>query len=37
MPKGRGMVKWAPFAALTPQFDGIREIIREHTKSFVRF
>ena len=27
MPKGRGMVKWAPFAALTPQFDGIRERI----------
>lgn len=32
MPKGRGMVKWAPFAALTPQFDGIREIIREQHK-----
>ncbi|MDA2051625.1 YolD-like family protein [Bacillus cereus] len=32
MPKGRGMVKWAPFAALTPQFDGIREIIREQYK-----
>ncbi|HDR6818125.1 YolD-like family protein [Bacillus thuringiensis] len=26
------MVKWAPFAALTPQFDGIREIIREQHK-----
>ncbi|TBX39648.1 YolD-like family protein [Bacillus thuringiensis] len=32
MPKGRGMVKWAPFAALTPQFDGLREIIREQHK-----
>ncbi|HFK1710826.1 MULTISPECIES: YolD-like family protein [Bacillus] len=32
MPKGRGMVKWAPFAALTPQFDGIREIIKEQHK-----
>jgi len=32
MPKGRGMVKWAPFAALTPQFDGIHEIIREQHK-----
>ncbi|QWH04068.1 YolD-like family protein (plasmid) [Bacillus mycoides] len=32
MPKGRGMVKWAPFAALTPQLDGIREIIKEQHK-----
>ncbi|WP_001057785.1 YolD-like family protein [Bacillus cereus] len=32
MPKGRGMIKWAPFAALTPQFDGIREIIKEQNK-----
>ncbi|PGB57028.1 YolD-like family protein [Bacillus toyonensis] len=32
MPKGRGMVKWAPFAALTPQFDGIREILKEQHK-----
>ncbi|PER69535.1 YolD-like family protein [Bacillus cereus] len=32
MPKGRGMIKWAPFAALTPQFDGIREIIKEQHK-----
>ncbi|EOP43886.1 YolD-like family protein [Bacillus cereus] len=32
MPKGHGMVKWAPFAALTPQFDGIREIIKEQHK-----
>ncbi|TCW43404.1 YolD-like protein [Bacillus thuringiensis] len=32
MPKGRGMVKWAPFAALTPQFDEIHEIIREQHK-----
>ncbi|KAB2393383.1 MULTISPECIES: YolD-like family protein [Bacillus cereus group] len=26
------MIKWAPFAALTPKFDGIREIIREQHK-----
>ncbi|MBH0357770.1 YolD-like family protein [Bacillus thuringiensis] len=26
------MVKWAPFAALTPQFDGIREMIKEQNK-----
>ncbi|KOS27140.1 3-oxoacyl-ACP synthase (plasmid) [Bacillus anthracis] len=32
MPKGRGMVKWAPFAALPSQFVGIREIIKEQTK-----
>lgn len=32
MPKGRGMVKFTPFAALTPQFDGIREIIKEQNK-----
>ncbi|QWI47377.1 YolD-like family protein [Bacillus mycoides] len=32
MPKGRGMVKFTPFAALTPQFDGIREIIKEQHK-----
>ncbi|PEE35570.1 3-oxoacyl-ACP synthase [Bacillus toyonensis] len=32
MPKGRGMVKWAPFASLTPQFDGIREMIKEQHK-----
>ncbi|MGI8363155.1 YolD-like family protein [Bacillus cereus] len=32
MPKGRGMVKWAPFAALTPQFDGIRELIKDQHK-----
>ncbi|WP_089608070.1 YolD-like family protein [Bacillus cereus] len=32
MPKGRKMVKWTPFAALTPQFDGIREIIRKQHK-----
>ncbi|PFU84615.1 3-oxoacyl-ACP synthase [Bacillus cereus] len=32
MPKGRGMVKWTPFAALTDQFDGIREIVKEKTK-----
>ncbi|MGH0589660.1 YolD-like family protein [Bacillus mycoides] len=32
MPKGRGMVKWTPFAALTTQFEGIREIIKEKNK-----
>lgn len=32
MPKGRGMVKWTPFAAMTEQFDGIREIIKEKNK-----
>ncbi|MDR4943057.1 YolD-like family protein [Bacillus wiedmannii] len=32
MPKGRGVVKWTPFAALTTQFDGIREIIKEKNK-----
>lgn len=32
MPKGRGMVKWTPFAALTSQFDGIREMIKEQNK-----
>ncbi|PEC22648.1 YolD-like family protein [Bacillus cereus] len=29
MPKGRGMVKWTPFAAMQEQFAGIREIIKE--------
>ncbi|WP_324656153.1 YolD-like family protein [Bacillus cereus] len=32
MPKGRGMVKWSPFAAMSEQFDGIREIIKEKNK-----
>ncbi|PEK11069.1 YolD-like family protein [Bacillus toyonensis] len=32
MPKGRGMVKFTPFAALAAQFDGIREIIKEQHK-----
>lgn len=26
------MVKWTPFAALTSQFDGIREMIKEQNK-----
>ncbi|PDZ04511.1 3-oxoacyl-ACP synthase [Bacillus cereus] len=30
--KGRKMVKWTPFAALTSQFDGIREMIKEQNK-----
>ncbi|MBJ7950047.1 MULTISPECIES: YolD-like family protein [Bacillus cereus group] len=32
MPEGRKMIKWAPFAALTSQFDGIREMIKEQNK-----
>lgn len=32
MPKGRGMVKWTPFAAMPEQFAGIREIIKAKTK-----
>lgn len=32
MPKGRGMVKFTPFAALTSQFDGIREMIKDQNK-----
>ncbi|AFU18052.1 YolD-like protein (plasmid) [Bacillus thuringiensis MC28] len=32
MPKGRKMVKWTPFAALTSQFDVIREMIKEQNK-----
>lgn len=32
MPKGRGMVKWTPFAAMPEQFAGIHEIIKEKNK-----
>ncbi|HFR4182779.1 TPA: YolD-like family protein [Bacillus cereus] len=32
MPKGRGMVKWTPFAAMPEQFAGIREIIKDKSK-----
>ncbi|EJR80257.1 YolD-like family protein [Bacillus cereus] len=32
MPKGRGMVKFSPFAAMPEQFAGIREIIKEKNK-----
>ncbi|MFF2883467.1 YolD-like family protein [Bacillus toyonensis] len=32
MPKGRGMVKWSPFAAMPEQFARIREIIKEKNK-----
>ncbi|PFQ43054.1 3-oxoacyl-ACP synthase [Bacillus cereus] len=32
MPRGRGMVKWAPFAAMPEQFAGIRKIIKEKNK-----
>ncbi|MBL2417092.1 YolD-like family protein, partial [Klebsiella pneumoniae] len=33
MPKGRGMVKWTPFAAMPEQFAGIREIIKDKAKA----
>ncbi|MGG0724677.1 YolD-like family protein [Bacillus mycoides] len=32
MPRGRGMVKFTPFAALSEQFEGIQEIIKEKNK-----
>ena len=32
IPKGRGMVKFTPFAAMPEQFAGIREIIKEKNK-----
>ncbi|MBO1578177.1 YolD-like family protein [Bacillus sp. XF8] len=32
IPRGRGMVKWQPFASMPEQFAGIREIIKEKTK-----
>ncbi|HFK1717476.1 YolD-like family protein [Bacillus cereus] len=32
MPKGRGMVKWQPFASMPEQFAGIRDIIKENAK-----
>lgn len=32
MPKGKGMIKWSPFAAMPEQFVGIREIIKEKNK-----
>ncbi|MGN4506451.1 YolD-like family protein [Bacillus cereus group sp. MYBK58-1] len=32
MPKGRGMIKFTPFAAIPEQFAGIREIIKEKNK-----
>ncbi|MGG2093473.1 YolD-like family protein [Bacillus sp. S13(2024)] len=30
--KGRGMVKWQPFASMPEQFAGIKQIIEEQTK-----
>ncbi|MFE6139947.1 YolD-like family protein [Bacillus sp. NPDC057893] len=33
MPKGRGMVKFTPFASMPEQFAGIREIIKEKNKA----
>jgi len=32
MPKGRGMVKWQPFASMPEQFACIKEMIHEQTK-----
>ncbi|PFF33247.1 3-oxoacyl-ACP synthase [Bacillus thuringiensis] len=32
MPKGRGMIKWQPFASMPEQFAGIRDIIKENAK-----
>ncbi|MFJ8531598.1 YolD-like family protein [Bacillus sp. NPDC094106] len=32
MPKGRRMVKWTPFAAMSEQFEGINQIIQEQLK-----
>ncbi|PFD36126.1 3-oxoacyl-ACP synthase [Bacillus cereus] len=32
MPKGRGMVKWQPFASMPEQFVTIKEMIHEQTK-----
>ncbi|RFB53153.1 YolD-like family protein [Bacillus thuringiensis] len=32
MPKGRGMVKFTPYAVMPEQFAGIREIIKEKNK-----
>ncbi|PGU07367.1 MULTISPECIES: YolD-like family protein [Bacillus cereus group] len=33
MPKGRGMVKWQPFASMPEQFVVIKEMIQEQTKA----
>ncbi|PEC19141.1 YolD-like family protein [Bacillus cereus] len=33
MPKGRGMVKWQPFASMPEQFAVIKEMIQEQTKA----
>ncbi|WP_144488754.1 YolD-like family protein [Bacillus thuringiensis] len=33
MPKGRGMVKWQPFASMPEQFAVIKEIIKEQMKA----
>ncbi|HDX9588860.1 TPA: YolD-like family protein [Bacillus pseudomycoides] len=30
--KGRGMVKWQPFASMPEQFIGIKQIIKDQTK-----
>ncbi len=32
MPKGRGMVKWQPFASMPEQFACIKDMIQEQTK-----
>lgn len=32
LPRGRGMVKWTPFAAMPEQFAGISEIVKQKNK-----
>ncbi|MBG9578656.1 3-oxoacyl-ACP synthase [Bacillus thuringiensis] len=32
MPKGRGMIKWQPFASMPEQFVCIKDMIQEQTK-----
>ncbi|GAB6423035.1 YolD-like family protein [Bacillus luti] len=31
-PRGRGMIKWAPFAAIPEQYIGIQKILEDQTK-----
>ncbi|MGK9043907.1 YolD-like family protein [Mammaliicoccus vitulinus] len=32
IPKGRGMIKWAPFATMPQQYETIRQFIKDQTK-----
>lgn len=32
IPRGRGKEKWAPFAAMSEQFEGLHRLIQEQTK-----